>query len=147
MQSRAQVFDLRSQTSVSCLGFIVTPNLCFNFQESLIGGYKQQFYSHQVPQLGISSKHIFIFCCIPYKFIRVNFQKNLYIQTLSKSPSLSFEITCFFCKHFEELQTVLLKVELILNNPPLTCVYPNTIDIYMFNTQSFAIWRTVIIFS
>ena len=32
-----------------------------------------------------------------------------------------------FCNHFEELQTVLLEVELIINNIPLTYVYPNTI--------------------
>ena len=33
----------------------------------------------------------------------------------------------FFCSHFEELQTVLFEVELIINNAPLTYVYPNTI--------------------
>ena len=31
--------------------------------------------------------------------------------------------------HFEELQTVLFEVELIINNAPLTYVYPNTIEI------------------
>ena len=35
---------------------------------------------------------------------------------------------CFFCNHFEELQTILLKVELIINNKPLTYVYPSTIE-------------------
>ena len=29
-----------------------------------------------------------------------------------------FAITCFFCNNFEELQTVLLEVELIINNKP-----------------------------
>ena len=33
----------------------------------------------------------------------------------------------FFCNHFEELRTVLFKVELIINNAPLTYAYPNTI--------------------
>ena len=37
----------------------------------------------------------------------------------------------FFCSHFEELQTVLIKVKLIFNNAPLTCVYPNTINTYL----------------
>ena len=32
-----------------------------------------------------------------------------------------------FCNHFEELQTVLFEVELIINNKTLTYVYPNTI--------------------
>ena len=33
---------------------------------------------------------------------------------------LLFAITCFSCNHFEELQTVLFEVELIINNKPLT---------------------------
>ena len=33
-----------------------------------------------------------------------------------------------FCNHFEELQTVLIKVKLIINNAPLRYVYPNTIN-------------------
>ena len=41
---------------------------------------------------------------------------------------LFFVITCFFCNHFEELQTVLFEVELIINNAQLTYVYPNTIE-------------------
>ena len=41
-----------------------------------------------------------------------------------------FAITCFFCDHFEELQTVSIEVKLIINNAPLTYVYPNTIKTY-----------------
>ena len=41
-----------------------------------------------------------------------------------------------FCNHFEELQTMLFEVELIINDAPLIYVYPNTI---MFNTQLFVI--------
>ena len=33
----------------------------------------------------------------------------------------------FFWNHFEELQTVLFEVELVINNAVLTYVYPNTI--------------------
>ena len=33
----------------------------------------------------------------------------------------------FFCNNFEELQTVLIKVKVIINNAPMTYVYPNTI--------------------
>ena len=40
-----------------------------------------------------------------------------------------FCFTCSFCNHFEELQTVLFGVELIINNKPLTYAYPKTIDI------------------
>ena len=32
-----------------------------------------------------------------------------------------------FCNHFEELQTVLFEVELIINNAPLISIYQNTI--------------------
>ena len=33
-----------------------------------------------------------------------------------------------FCNHFEELQTMLFQVELIINNAPLIYVYPNAIE-------------------
>ena len=33
-----------------------------------------------------------------------------------------------FYNHFEELQTMLFEVELIINNAPLIYVYPNTIE-------------------
>ena len=36
-----------------------------------------------------------------------------------------------FCNHFEELQNVLFEIELIINNAPLTYVYPNTIETYL----------------
>ena len=42
-----------------------------------------------------------------------------------------------FCNHllfsdyFEELQPVLVKVKLIINNAPLTYIYPNTMEIYL----------------
>ena len=42
-----------------------------------------------------------------------------------------FAITCFICNHFEELQTVIIEVKLIINNQPLTYVYPNTIKTYL----------------
>ena len=41
---------------------------------------------------------------------------------------LFFAITYFFCNNFEELQTELFKVELIVNNAPLTYVCPNMIE-------------------
>ena len=34
-------------------------------------------------------------------------------------PPFFFAITCFFCNHFQELQTLLFEVELIINNKPL----------------------------
>ena len=48
----------------------------------------------------------------------------------ARVPLLFFAITCccFFYNHFEELQTVLFEVELIINNKPLTYVYLNTIE-------------------
>ena len=33
-----------------------------------------------------------------------------------------------FCNNFEDPETVLFEVELIINNAPLTYVYPNTIE-------------------
>ena len=42
-------------------------------------------------------------------------------------PIFLESVALFFCNHFEELQTVLFEVELIINNAPLTHGYPNTI--------------------
>ena len=67
----------------------------------------------------------------------------------------------FFYNHFEELQTVLSEVELIINNAPLTYVYPNTIQIcltpnqvlfgiqllYSSNTVSTIVWSLTIFLS
>ena len=45
-----------------------------------------------------------------------------------RASSLFFAITCcFFCNHFEELQTVSFEVELIIDNALLAYVYPNII--------------------
>ena len=40
-------------------------------------------------------------------------------------------ITCFFCDHLQELQTVFIEVKLIINNAALTYLYPNTIKTYL----------------
>ena len=37
----------------------------------------------------------------------------------------------FSCDHFEELHIVFIEVKLIINNSPLTYVYPNTIKTYL----------------
>ena len=37
----------------------------------------------------------------------------------------------FFCDHFEELPIVFIEVKLIINNAPLTYLYPNTIKAYL----------------
>ena len=47
------------------------------------------------------------------------------------SPPFFFCNHLFFCNSFEELQTVLIEVKLIINNAPLTYVYPNTIKTYL----------------
>ena len=41
---------------------------------------------------------------------------------------LYFLQSLVFYNHFEELQTMLFEVELIVNNAPLTYVYPNTFE-------------------
>ena len=46
----------------------------------------------------------------------------------SAPPPLCLVIICFFCNLFEELQTVLFTVKLIINNTPLTYVYPDTLE-------------------
>ena len=55
-------------------------------------------------------------------------------------PLLLFSAITFFFNHFEELQTVLFEVELIINNAQLTYVYPNTIKICLTITTSVIIF-------
>ena len=45
-----------------------------------------------------------------------------------RMPQFFLQSIFVFCNHFEELETVLFEVELIVNNNPLTYVYPNTIE-------------------
>ena len=52
-------------------------------------------------------------------------------------------VPALFCNHFEELQTVLIEVKLVVNNATLTYVYPNTAKTCL--TLSFVFWQTVII--
>ena len=59
-------------------------------------------------------------------------------------PPLFYGSRLFFCYHFEELQTVLTEVKLIINNARLTYAYPNTIKTCL-NTQSFVVWQAVFI--
>ena len=48
------------------------------------------------------------------------------------APPFLFLQSLIFCDNFEELQTVLIEVKLIIiNNAPLTYVYPNTIKTYL----------------
>ena len=51
------------------------------------------------------------------------------------SPFLFLAITCLFCNHFKEQQTVLFEVELIKSNVPFTYFYPNTIKICLTPRQ------------
>ena len=79
--------------------------------------------------------------------------KCIYIYIyISAPPPLFFAFLCnnlFVCNHFGELQTMLIEVKLIVNNTPVTCVFPNTIKacltlnhlfgrqlLYYFNTTS-----------
>ena len=46
----------------------------------------------------------------------------------SNDPPYFLQSLGFLGNNFEELQTVLIGVELIINNAPLTYIYPNTIE-------------------
>ena len=47
------------------------------------------------------------------------------------SARLFFAITWFLCNDFDELQTMLFEVELIIDNAPVTYVDPNTIETFL----------------
>ena len=56
-------------------------------------------------------------------------QSTIYLSALAHL----FLQSCFFffSYHFEELQSVLIEIKLIINNAPLTYDYPNTIKTYL----------------
>ena len=56
------------------------------------------------------------------------YQSQRQIQGMAQGARVFFAITCFFLISLKELQIVLLEVELIISNAPLTYVYPNTIE-------------------
>ena len=53
-----------------------------------------------------------------------------FLRTISMPP-IFFCNHLFFCDYFEELQTMLIKVKMIINNTPLTYVCPNIIKTYL----------------
>ena len=83
---------------------------------------------------------------------------SLVPQTYSRGGCAGAMRTCLFCNHFEELQTVLCEVELIINNKSLTQVYPKTIEtpshllfsrqlLYSSNTTSTAVGNLTVLSS
>ena len=62
-----------------------------------------------------------------------------------RAPPFFLQALVFFCNHFEELQTVLFEIELIINNAPLslTYVYPNSIKICL-TTNHFLFGRQLL---
>ena len=59
-------------------------------------------------------------------------QSTIYLSALAHLFLQScFFFVCFFSYHFEELQSVLIEIKLIINNAPLTYDYPNTIKTYL----------------
>ena len=61
----------------------------------------------------------------PYKCLH---KDSLLFETQGGVGPPYFLQSLVFRNHFEELETVLLVVELIINNAPLTYFYPNTIE-------------------
>ena len=88
---------------------------------------KLHLYSCRSNQGRLILRDIFFFC------IGLVTQLNssvLGVAPPTFPPPLFLAIT-FLCDHFEELQTVLNEVKLIIDNAPLTYVYPNTTKTYL----------------
>ena len=68
-------------------------------------------------------------CTLVYDFILYLIYTEADLE--GRGNRRDFRNHSFFCDYFEELQTVLIKVKLIINNAPLTYVYPNTIKTYL----------------
>ena len=60
---------------------------------------------------------------------------RLLVSTFSNQKQSPHPPSTFFCQHFEELQTVLTEVKLVINNAPLTYVYTNTIKTYSIHNH------------
>ena len=72
-----------------------------------------------------------VFLCLMVEVTRAGFRGGAFPPP-PPPPCRSFLYNyLFFWDHLEELQTVLIKVKLIINNTPLTYVYPNTIKRYL----------------
>ena len=52
-------------------------------------------------------------------------------------PPYFLQSLVFFCNQFEELQTVLFEVELIINHATLIYVYPNTMETWLTSNNLF----------
>ena len=63
-----------------------------------------------------------------------NFSRGGFREGTGGDAPPFFGITCFFCSHFEESQTVLFEVELIINNAPIKICLPKYYR-NMFNTH------------
>ena len=61
-------------------------------------------------------------------YLDYTLQRRIQGRARGARAPLFLQSLVFFYNHFEELQTVLFEVELIINNAPLTYVYPNTIE-------------------
>ena len=64
----------------------------------------------------------FIVTCIFFKIITffIQIQRRIQGEARGARAPPFLAITCFFCNHFEELQTVLFEIELIINNALFT---------------------------
>ena len=93
--------------------------------------------SSQYLRIGFEFSETLTSAMLEVRIIRTfyDFLTRTFLHAKSRIRALThqifFETACFFCDHFEELQTVLIKVKLIINNAPLTYVYPNTIKTYL----------------
>ena len=86
---------------------------------------------------GILKKHIVtVYCCCLLSKLQYYCSVKQILSTLGGGfrsgectgvCSSYFLQSLGFCNYFQELQTELFEVELIINNAPLTYVYPNTI--------------------
>ena len=127
--------------------FTNSPKLCGNcvflqnFQTMKLGEMTvPQFMvrlSSQYLRIGFEFSETLTSAMLEVRIIRTfyDFLTRTFLHAKSRIRALThqifFETACFFCDHFEELQTVLIKVKLIINNAPLTYVYPNTIKTYL----------------
>ena len=89
---------------------------------SILVASTKERYSSFLKKVFVSQK-----ICFKVKVLKTFETFAIAVVDLEGRPPFFVCNHLFFCNYFEELQTALIEVKLIINNASLTYVYPNTI--------------------
>ena len=130
------LFKIALSRLISKLSLVSRTNLLFLFAKMIT--YSKDEILLQIKRWsGIALSLVFFNCFFLtiVRFLIVSLYSNIVllpeVVLEGARGARALPIFCnqlFFCSHIKEPQTILLEVELIINNASLTYVYPNTIE-------------------